>query len=91
MYKINEAEHYNYMYNMLHTLFLVLILFFFTEITCPIPEIMKGSVSSTTLPKFQESMTVSCDAGYRVNGSATITCQDDRSFGTLPNCIGQFQ
>eukprot|EP00105_Crassostrea_gigas_P024115 XP_011444257.1 PREDICTED: sushi, von Willebrand factor type A, EGF and pentraxin domain-containing protein 1 isoform X2 [Crassostrea gigas] len=57
--------------------------------TCPIPAIKNGRVSSTTLPKFQETLTVTCDVGYIVNGSATITCGDDRNFDAVPNCIDQ--
>ncbi|XP_061175426.1 uncharacterized protein LOC133184388 [Saccostrea echinata] len=57
------------------------------KIKCPIPNIPNGQVSSQTLPDYQETLTVSCNTGYKVNGSATITCQDDRSFGTLPTCI----
>uniref|UniRef100_K1QDS6 Fibropellin-1 n=1 Tax=Magallana gigas TaxID=29159 RepID=K1QDS6_MAGGI len=59
------------------------------ETTCPIPAIKNGRVSSTTLPKFQETLTVTCDVGYIVNGSATITCGDDRNFDAVPNCIDQ--
>ncbi|XP_062611525.1 uncharacterized protein LOC134273339 [Saccostrea cucullata] len=57
------------------------------KIKCPIPEIPNGQVSSQMLPEYQGTLTVSCNTGYIVNGSATITCQDDRSFGTLPTCI----
>ncbi|XP_065923868.1 uncharacterized protein [Magallana gigas] len=57
--------------------------------TCPIPAIKNGRVSSSTLPKFQETLTVTCDVGYIVNGSATITCGDDRNFDAVPNCIDQ--
>lgn len=62
---------------------------YFAETTCPIPEIKNGRVSSSTLPKFQETLTVTCDVGYIVNGSATITCGDDRNFDAVPNCIGK--
>ncbi|XP_052685256.1 CUB and sushi domain-containing protein 1-like [Crassostrea angulata] len=59
------------------------------KVTCPIPGIKNGRVSSSTLPKFQETLTVTCDVGYRMNGSATITCREDRSFDAVPNCIAE--
>lgn len=59
------------------------------EMKCPIPVIPNGRVSSQLLPLYQETATVICDTGYKINGTSTITCQDDRSFGTLPTCISK--
>lgn len=65
------------------------IYFHFAEVTCPIPGIKNGIVSSSTLPQFQEILTVSCVVGYMINGSTDITCGKDRSFDVVPNCFGE--
>ena len=43
------------------------------------------SYSSTT---FESIATYTCDAGYILTGSATVTCQADRQWSdTAPDCV----
>ena len=52
---------------------------------CQRPEIAHGQVSPTGDIKDGTPVTVSCDGGYVLEGSATITCMGG-SFTGMPTC-----
>ena len=45
-----------------------------------------GSMSSSTSTTFGETNHLSCESGYTLSGSATITCQASGSWETPPVC-----
>ena len=60
----------------------------FTELECPVPVISHGSVNKNKTV-FEDEITVTCDSGYEINGSASLRCNVDQTFGTnIPFCQG---
>ena len=51
-----------------------------------IPNGFPGTPNSTT---FGGRVTYSCNSGYILSGSATITCQASGSWEAPPRCIGE--
>jgi len=61
----------------------------FVDVDCgPPPSVANGVVSAlTTL--YNANATYYCSAGFDLQGSATLTCQVDGSWGTPPACVCQ--
>ena len=58
-----------------------------TVISCsPPPSISSGFPGTPTNTTFGGTVTYSCDPGYRLSGSATVTCEASGSWSTLPSC-----
>ena len=54
---------------------------------CTIPMISDGDSSPTGNITSGQNVTFSCSMGFSLNGSATVTCQNDGTFSsTIPNC-----
>lgn len=61
-------------------------IFYFTELKCLLPEIKNGKLSKSTFPEFKEEITVKCDVGFRLNGTKTLTCNENQTYEELPTC-----
>ena len=60
----------------------------FTELECPVPVISHGSVN-TNKTVLGDEITVTCESGYEINGSASLRCNVNQTFGTnIPFCQG---
>ena len=60
----------------------------FTELECPVPVISHGAVNKNKTVLGDE-ITVTCDSGYEINGSASLRCNVNQTFGTnIPFCQG---
>ena len=56
---------------------------------CDKPTITGGAVSPANATVEQgESYEVTCDNGYTINGSTSMTCQADTNFDETPTCEG---
>ena len=60
----------------------------FAELQCPPVEVEHGSVSNTGLVDYEDTVTTTCDAGYRMNGMQTVTCLEDRTYDGTALCEG---
>ena len=57
--------------------------FFHLAITCAAPTITGGSTDCTSpTSAWGATCTLTCDAGYTISGSASLTCGDSDSDGT---------
>ncbi|XP_064388229.1 sushi, von Willebrand factor type A, EGF and pentraxin domain-containing protein 1-like [Halichondria panicea] len=56
-------------------------------ISCgPLPSIFNGSPGTPTSTKFRGTGTYSCNTGYVLSGSATVTCEASGGWSTRPSC-----
>ena len=55
---------------------------FFLVITCAVPTISDATNDCTASAAFSSTCTVTCNTGYLISGSASITCGDDNGDGT---------
>ena len=55
-------------------------------VDCEDPAIQNGQ-SHATNTTLNTTITISCDNGYVMNGSAQVTCQTNGNWSSLPNCI----
>ena len=61
-----------------------------TVVSCgPPPSVSNGSFRMPTSITFGGVVTYSCDAGYQLSGSATVTCQASGSWSGIPICTGK--
>ena len=59
---------------------------FIKESTCdPLIRIENGELAGSNYTVGAE-LTVTCDRGYVIKGSATVTCQSNRDWTALPTC-----
>ncbi len=58
-----------------------------TSCGCP-PTVTSGSYEMPINTVVGTSMTYSCDIGFTLSGSATITCLNSGNWSTLPSCTG---
>ena len=57
--------------------------------TCTKPTVDNGSVSPSDATIVEDaSYTASCDTGYTMSGTATMTCMEDETFSSTPTCAG---
>ncbi|XP_071129047.1 uncharacterized protein [Mytilus edulis] len=56
------------------------------KLKCLLPEIKNGKLSKSTFPEFKEEITVKCDVGFRLNGTKTLTCNENQTYEELPTC-----
>ena len=64
---------------LIHSLFLVLLV-----VNCTAPTLLHGSADKKTVSYLQH-VNYTCNTGYRMNGSATATCNADGTL-QLPTC-----
>ncbi|XP_078687146.1 uncharacterized protein LOC144919463 isoform X14 [Branchiostoma floridae x Branchiostoma belcheri] len=59
-----------------------------TAVTCPtLTNPANGVLSPSGANSYQNTVTLTCDAGYQSSGVSTITCQADRSWSAaIPTC-----
>ena len=68
------------------------IIFNFSVNTCDKPSISDGSVSpSDDTVNYEATYEVTCDTGYTISGSSTMTCEADGSLDQTPTCQGKIQ
>ena len=61
----------------------------FTAVSCGFPQyISHGYRGTPTSATYGGTVTYSCDTGYQLSGSATVTCQASGSWSTRPSCTG---
>ena len=61
----------------------------FTVVNCgPPPSIPNGSPGTPTRTTYGGTVAYSCNHGYELSGSATVTCLASGSWSTRPTCIG---
>ena len=61
-------------------------------ITCGKPTISDGSVSPVdTTVNYRATYEVTCDTGFTISGSSTMTCGSDGAFDQTPTCAGEMQ
>lgn len=65
----------------------------FSEIKCPLPQVMYGKVESGGDVKYKETAKLKCDAGFIVNGTTSteidVTCGSDAMFSGLNPCVSK--
>lgn len=65
----------------------------FSEIKCPLPQVMHGKVESGGDVKYKETAKLKCDAGFVVNGTTLtekdVTCSSDAMFFGLDPCVSK--
>ena len=60
--------------------------------TCAKPTITNGNVSpSDATVDYDATYDVTCDAGFTISGSITMTCGADGTFDQTPTCEGKKQ
>ena len=60
--------------------------------TCDKPTISDGSVSpSDATVDYDATYEVSCDTGFTISASSTMTCGADGTFDQTPTCEGKIQ
>ena len=57
-------------------------------VTCKQPNIAQGRVSHTGTIQVGSKTTVTCNRGYKLSGTAEMTCGDDGKFDNQPTCEG---
>ncbi|KAF4078624.1 hypothetical protein AMELA_G00201160 [Ameiurus melas] len=58
-------------------------------ITCSKPAIKNGRFNpQKEFYEYGETVTCSCDEGFILSGASTISCTDDGTFETSPQCLG---
>ena len=78
-----------YVISLLWVLNLVYVCTNYTAIDCGTPPtITNGSPGTPTSTTFRGTVIYSCDNGYTLSGSATVTCLASGSWSTTPTCIG---
>ena len=61
----------------------------FPVVTCAKPTISDGSVSPTdTTVNYEATYEVTCNTGFTISGSSTMTCGVDGNFDQNPTCAG---
>ena len=66
----------------------------FSVVTCTVPDHDHGSEQPSGTLDYQQTYTLTCDAGYTISGeatastTATATCQESGTFDTTPSCQG---
>ena len=62
-----------------------------TAVSCGYPpSISNGFRGTPTRTTFGGTVTYSCNTGYQLSGSATVTCQASGSWSTRPSCTGSY-
>lgn len=62
---------------------------FVSGVQCQVPEkVVNGYISAPDEAYFGDTIDVNCDLGYRLSGSATVTCQANQQFENIPECMG---
>ena len=65
---------------------------FLSEIWCPLPRIHDGSFDNTNDLRFEETVALTCESGYGINGttktSMVVTCGSDGLISIIP-CMGE--
>lgn len=65
----------------------------FSEIKCPLPQVMYGKVESGGDVKYKGTAKLKCDAGFIVNGTTSteidVTCGSDAMFSGLDPCVSK--
>ncbi|XP_060063967.1 sushi, von Willebrand factor type A, EGF and pentraxin domain-containing protein 1-like [Ylistrum balloti] len=57
------------------------------RVSCPVPEIEHGKVDTPGLRMlYKDTATLTCDAGFLIIGTSTVTCHANQTFGSLPSC-----
>ncbi|KAF4078622.1 hypothetical protein AMELA_G00201130 [Ameiurus melas] len=60
-------------------------------ITCSKPAIKNGTFNpQKELYEYRETVTCSCDEGFILSGASTISCTDDGTFETSPQCLKKY-
>ena len=70
-----------------------MLLFLHLAITCAAPVIIDGSTDCTANTAYDATCMASCNDGFILTGTATLTCGDTNSdgigdFSALPTCTG---
>ena len=67
------------------------VFFSFTAVNCgTLTNPGNGRVSHTAGTMFRQTATYSCNAGYKLLGNSTRTCQATRLWsGSVPTCLGK--
>ena len=61
----------------------------FSVTTCDKPTIGNGTVSpSDATVDYEATYEVTCDTGYTISGTSTMTCAADGNFDQTPTCEG---
>jgi hypothetical protein len=47
---------------------------------------MNGQPVQNTFPQYQEQIQIICDLGYTINGTSTLTCNENQTYSDLPHC-----
>ena len=69
--------------------YMPLCLYYNTTIGCGPPHsVTNGTPGTPTSTTFGGIVTYTCDSGYSLSGSATVTCMSGGSWGTRPTCTG---
>jgi hypothetical protein len=54
---------------------------------CLMPSVANGTIADTPNgTTFNETAFISCIDGFNLNGSSSVTCEDDGNWSTLPTC-----
>ena len=60
-----------------------------TAVSCGSPpSISNGSPGTPTSTTFGGTVTYSCVTGYQLSGVATVSCESDGNWKTIPSCLG---
>ena len=64
--------------------------FHFQDVSCdPFTTIANGDVQGNDY-SVGKSLTIVCDSGYVISGSATVTCQSSTEWSEIPTCEREF-
>lgn len=67
--------------------------YLFSEIKCPIPQVMYGKVESGGDVNYKETAKLKCDAGFIFSGTnlaeKDVTCGSDAIFSGLEPCVSK--
>ena len=56
---------------------------------CKLPNVKNGAINTTDAYYYGDSLTVTCQKGFEVKGSASTVCGANHTFTNVPECTGK--